>query len=453
MRRKNKFNFSKLFYNDKFVMFFSVFLAFTIWVSLPGNSEDITYTVIKDVPITVPDLGNELKVFYKSNDKASVRVSGNSLILRNLTKNDMVVTLDDEFTEIESATTGKYKLTAKKASIANDYSIKANSIDPAEIEVFVDREDSKVIPITVQTDAAVGEDYHMGTVTYTQKEVTVSGAQSILQKIDSVKAEYTFGEKLTETKNVEAKLKFYDKFNEEINSSYFYNEYVQAEFTSINIKIPVMKVKKLDVIPKFINIPDTLDTNGDLFTISPKTIDIAAPDDDTIDIDSVATKDIDLSKISSNKKTVTAELIIPSGITVINNESDVTVTFDTDEMTSRNFTVTNIESENIPAGKTVTYYSKMVNVTMIGKKSQLSQMKASDLTAVVDLSDITSGGGSVTKNARIEIRNSSMDQCWPYWLNDDPYPIVLSVSDKTESSEVSSSESSSASSTESSGRS
>ena len=442
----NKFNFSKLFYNDRFVMLFSVILAFIIWVALPGNMDDTTYAVIKDIPISIPELGNELKVFYMDKTKTSVRVSGNAIILRNLTKDDIEVTFGDDFTGLESAVQGKFKLTAKKASLANDYSIQANSLDPDEVNVFVDREDAIEIPIESKTDATVGENYHMGTVTLSQKTVTVKGAQTILQKISSAKAVYTFGKELTETQNVEAQLKFYDSNDKEIDSDYFERKYIEADIQSVNIKIPVMKVKPLNVVPKFINAPLTLNTDGGLITISPQTIEIAAPDDDTIDIDSISTKDIDLSRVSPDTSSITVDLVIPSGIKTIGDTSSVTVSFNTGNMTSKNFTVKKLRALNVPEGKYVTIHSKSVTVTIVGDKSQLEKMTDSDLTAYVDVSDINSGG-SVTKNAEIVI-SAQMDQCWPYWLNDDPYPVVVSVADKVTLSEASSAESSTAESSQ-----
>ena len=115
-------------------------------------------------------------------------------------------------------------------------------------------------------------------------------------------------------------------------------------------------------------------------------------------------------------------------------------------MTSKNFTVKKLRALNVPEGKYVTIHSKSVTVTIVGDKSQLEKMTDSDLTAYVDVSDINSGG-SVTKNAEIVI-SAQMDQCWPYWLNDDPYPVVVSVADKVTLSEASSAESSSAESSQ-----
>ena len=100
MNGKSKFSFSRIFYNDKFVMLFSVIVAFCIWIALPGNSEETSYAYIKDIPISVPDIGNDLKVFYMSKNTAAVRVSGNSIILRGLSKDDIEVSPDESLNEI-----------------------------------------------------------------------------------------------------------------------------------------------------------------------------------------------------------------------------------------------------------------------------------------------------------------------------------------------------------------
>ncbi len=431
MKGTSKFSFSKLFYNDKFVMFFSVVVAFCIWVALPGNSEETTYASIKDIPISVPELGNDLKVFYMDTAKASVRVSGNSLILRNLTKDDIEVTFAEDFTSIESAVEKKVKLTAKKGSLANDYSIQANSLDPEEVTVFVDREDEKDLPLKFESNASVPDSYHLDSVTMSQKSVNIKGAQSIINEVSFAKAVYYFPNELTDTQTVEAQIKFYDSSGDEINTSYFDRGYIEASFTTVNVKVPVLKVKKLQVEPEFINYPENFSLNSGIFKVSPETVEIAVPDDETMDIDKIATKPIDLSKVNPDKAEYTIELVIPSGVRLIDSQTEVKVTFLTDQMDSRNFTVKPVKILNTPTGKTVTVYTKSVSVTLVGDKQQLAEMDASDLSAFVDMSDYTSGGGSVTKNAQITI-DSYFNACWPYWLQEsDPYPVVVSVSDKT----------------------
>lgn len=429
MKEKSKFSFSKLFYNDKFVMLFSVIVAFCIWVALPGNSEETTYAYIKDIPISAPELGNDLKVFYMNKNTASVRVSGNSLILRNLTKDDIDVSLGDEFTEIDSASEKSIKLTAKKGSLANDYNIISNSLDPESVTVFVDREDEADIVIASEVKASVDEEHHIDSFTLSQKTVHVKGAQSIIQKISSAKAVYEFTDNLTETQTVEVPIKFYDEENSEIDSVYFDRKYIEADFSTVNVKVTVLKLKELKIQPSIINAPDSFNPENEILSIEPETVQIAVPNDETIDLESVTTRDIDLSKVSPDNTEFNVELVVPSGVRIVNDIQDAKVTFDADKLYSKNFTVTNIKLLNIPYGKTATLSTKSVSVTLVGDKEQINSIKASDLAAVVDMSSISAISGSTTMNASITI-NSQYDFCWPHWLAaDNPYPVILIVSD------------------------
>ena len=442
MNGKSKFSFSKIFYNDKFVMLFSVIVAFCIWVALPGNTEDTAYSYIKDIPISIPEIGNDLKVFYMNKDTASVRVSGNSLILRSLSKDDIEITPDDSLNEIQSADEKTVKLVAKKGSIVNDYSIIAGSIDPEEITVFVDREEEADISLTYKLNASIAENYHNDGVTLSKKTVHLKGAQSIIQKIKSAVAVCEYDGELNKTVNIEAPIKFYDDQNNEIDNIYFERKYIEADASTVNAKITVLKLKKLNIEPNIINAPNSFDPDSGIMSIEPSTVEIAVPNDETTEIDSVTTKEIDLSKVSPTNSEFDVELVLPSGVRLMNEDvTSAKVTFDAEKLESKIFTVNNIYAVNKAAGKKTTVTTKSISVTIVGEKEQLSQLKATDMTAIVDMSSSASLSGSITLNAQIKL-NEKDDSCWTYWnVYESPYPVIVNVTEQ-ESSQASAEESS-----------
>ena len=88
-----KISLGSLFYNNKFVMIFSVFCALVIWVVFATrNTEEIPRTVT-DVPIVVnlSDSAQQsgLKVFSPVNAKAKVAIKGNSLTAVSYTHLDV----------------------------------------------------------------------------------------------------------------------------------------------------------------------------------------------------------------------------------------------------------------------------------------------------------------------------------------------------------------------------
>ena len=85
--KSKKINLGRLFYNNKFILLFSLILAFFAWVaiSMSSNGPETTST-ITNIPIKIElnqaakDEG--LEVYYPNGEKtASVTVKGNSLTL------------------------------------------------------------------------------------------------------------------------------------------------------------------------------------------------------------------------------------------------------------------------------------------------------------------------------------------------------------------------------------
>ena len=50
---KNKLSF-KLFYNDKFVMFFSIFVAFISWIYVASTTQESSIFTVTDISISSP---------------------------------------------------------------------------------------------------------------------------------------------------------------------------------------------------------------------------------------------------------------------------------------------------------------------------------------------------------------------------------------------------------------
>ena len=448
MNGKSRFSFSKIFYNDKFVMLFSVVVAFCIWVTLPGNSDDTSYAYIKDIPITVPDLGTDTKMYYKSQDTASVRVSGNSLILRNLSKDDIEVSPDESVNEYEIAKEKTVKLTAKKGSIVNDYTIITGSLDPEEVTVFIDREDEIDLPIESKLNAKIADGYHNDGITLQKKTVHLKGAQSVIQSIASAVAICDYDKELTSTVSIDAPIKYYDYDGNEIDSKYFERKYIEPDITSVNAKITILKLDTILVTPNIINAPSSFNPGNDLISLSPATVEIAFPEDGTDYSNSVTTKELDLSKVDPNNSEFDLDLVVSSGVRLISDGvSSVKVKFDSDKMDSKNFTVNNIITSNVPSGKKWVMNTKSINITLVGNKEQLNKLTANDLTAVIDMGNTESLTGSMTFYADIKI-SSVYDSCWPYWMTaENPYRVLVTVSDKDENDEKSDTSESAASET------
>lgn len=418
---KTKFSIGKLFYNDKFVMLFSVLVAFVIWVSISTTSQETTLYSVTDVPISLPELSNDLKFFNTEDLKADVKISGNAIVVAGISSSDIFITANDT-SHITSPGTYKIALVPKKMGIMTDYSFEpsaSQAVSPSSIDVFVDRYAEKEITLTDRIDvSSLAKDVYASATIFSQPSVKVSGAESVINRISEAAAVYKFTDPISATSTVEANIVFYDSAGNEISK-----DYIETDITSVSATVPILKIKTVDIVPNIINAPDSFKLSTDDVTIDPSTIQLAVPDD-AEDIYSISTAEIDLSKVDLNNNSFDVELVIPSGFRNLNQVTTATVTFEQSKLAAKKITLSSFTVVNEIADRKATVSTKSIDVTLIGDSEQIKSITAANLTAVVDMSTKSTLAGFVEMPVTINI-NSKFPFCWTYGS----YQVDVNITD------------------------
>lgn len=406
-KTRSKLSIGKLFYNDKFVMIFSVFVAFVMWVVVSTTSQESTIFTITDIPVTLPELGNDLKFFNTEELKAEVKISGNAIVVASVTNSDIYIAPSDTGKITEP---GVYtlNLVPKKSGLKTDYNFES-TVSPSKISVYVDRYAEREITITDKIDvSSVDPSFYASTTILSQQTVKITGAESVVNIIAEADAEYKFDTTLSKTTTVNAPIVFYDAGGNQVTS-----EYITTDITSVDATVPVLKLKTVDIIPNIINMPSSLDFDSSRIKVSPSKAEIAAPDDIIDTIDSIPTSEIDFSKINLQNNKVTATLIMPSGCKNLNQISSVDVEFDLSGMTTKTLTIDKFTVINESSDRKPTVSTKSLAVTLIGPKEQIDSITSANLTAVIDMQQKNSFVGFVEMPITINI-NSKFSSCWVY---------------------------------------
>ena len=418
---KTKFSIGKLFYNDKFVMLFSVLVAFVIWVSISTTSQETTLYSVTDVPISLPELSNDLKFFNTEDLKADVKISGNAIVVAGISSSDIFITANDT-SHITSPGTYKIALVPKKMGIMTDYSFEpsaSQAVSPSSIDVFVDRYAEKEITLTDRIDvSSLAKDVYASATIFSQPSVKVSGAESVINRISEAAAVYKFTDPIAATSTVEANIVFYDSAGNEISK-----DYIETDITSVSATVPILKIKTVDIVPNIINAPDSFKLSTDDVTIEPSTIQLAVPDD-AEDIYSISTAEIDLSKVDLNNNSFDVELVIPSGFRNLNQITTAKVTFEQSKLAAKKITLSSFTVVNEIADRKATVSTKSIDVTLIGDSEQIKSITAANLTAVVDMSTKSTLAGFVEMPVTINI-NSKFPFCWTYGS----YQVDVNITD------------------------
>ncbi len=423
MRKKiSKFRLGKLFYNDKFVMCFSILLAFVLWLYVSSTTQESSVFTVTDIPVSLPELTHELKYFNTYDVKAEVKISGNALVVATVTSDDIYITASDT-SFITSPGTYTLDLVPKKSGMKTDYSFESTP-SPSSLNVYVDRQvEQREFAITDKIKvSSVDEDSYASSTMLSQQVVKVSGAESVVNSIAQVCAEYEFKSPLSQTTVVNAPLVFYDSEGQKIDTSF-----ITSDITRVDATIPILKVVTVDIKPSILNMPATLDLS-DRITVEPSTVKIAVPNNAS-GITEILTENIDFSKVSITNHEFEVGLSIPSGCRNIDGTDKVTVTLDTGDMNTKILTLTNFTVINEGAEQTTEVSTKSLNVTLIGPQEQLSSITASNVTAVIDMSLKSSNFiGLAEMPVSVNI-NSKFNKCWVYGS----YTVNVNSTKKTES--------------------
>ncbi len=423
---KSKFNLGKLLYNDRFVMLFSVILAFGIWINVSLTSQETQSLMITDIPVTMPELGNDLEFFGIEEQTAEVRVSGNSLVVAGITSSDIYITAADT-SKITAPGTYSVNLVPKKGSIKNDYNFDS-TVRPSEIDVYVDRYAEKEINITDKIDvSSVGENNYAATTALAQQTVTVKGAESVINSIAEADAEYSFTDPISETQTVDARIVLRDSAGEEVPL-----DYITMDKTTVSATVPILNIKTVSIVPNIINAPDSFVYDSNYIKVEPSTIQIAVPKDVMDDVSYISTAEIDITKISPISNKVSAELDMPPGIRNLNQITSVDITFDSGQLTTKKIKLNSFNVINESENRKTTVSTKSIEINVVGPKNQLSSLTAANVTAVVDMSTKASFSGYGSVSLRIGI-NSKFPFCWAYGT----YEVDVNVEDTTQNSNTS----------------
>ena len=130
-------------------------------------------------------------------------------IVSQVQKENILVTALQAGT-IDRAGTYTLVLSAKQQGTLSGYEISQTSLVPQTIQVLVDRLKEQSFEITDNIQYKTDPEYFAGTTKFTPEKITVSGPESIVNKIDKVQADYTISETLTSSQSLTVPIVLYD---------------------------------------------------------------------------------------------------------------------------------------------------------------------------------------------------------------------------------------------------
>lgn len=379
----------------------AVVLAVIIWLILSITQYPTISKTVASVPVDLTLTGTiaEEKGLSALNYKdmtVDVVIEGMNYEIGSYSANDLNATVD--ITPVTKKGTYKLDIDVKSAHSADKISIL--SISPETVEVQFDAITSKEFDLSPSTpNISAEEGYSLGAVSCTPGKIKITGADNDLSNIAKAYAVVDKSMSLSEdTTLTTKKIVLFDKNDNELDNSLY--EFSGEEYT---LSIPIYKKKTGNLKVEFTGVPSSFDLSTIKYTLSEESIalltsDLADENEEDITVGTIPLSEIDLAR------RYTFDIPLSAGETSADSISTVSVNFDSEGFTSKSFDIPKSQFTviNRPDRKTVSFdTAKLTNVMIYGPEEVIESLKAEDLTAQIDLSDVGTSTGSMLKTALI----------------------------------------------------
>lgn len=393
--------------------FFSIFLALVFglstWIVVTVYIDPQGNVTRADVPINYSYsastyINQGLDIVEKPDiSGVTVRVEGNMTTIGSITASDIMVY--PSYANVNGSGKVTLRLQAKITN-TSDFSgnIKCTVESPTNIDVVFDEVSEKTVPVTVDTSGvSVADNYMLNRTAAVPAEVTLRGPTSELDRISAVVAPITTDTALADTTTLPANLEMRDE-----NGTAVTPLYTTMDNDSANVTLTIYQVRELPLSVNFIGTPKGFDVNSLKYTLSQQTLRVAGSARTISALDTLAVTDFDLAQEFELDRDYQRLIELPAGVVSLDGATNVTLSFDTDNLASTKLNVSNIRAINVPSNYELEILSSLVSgVKLYGPADEIQDLSADSVLAQIDCQSLNLTAGQQTIPVTIQIPASS----------------------------------------------
>ena len=385
--------------NKRFTLVLAFLIAVALWAYVLGEVDPERRITIRNVPIVytneaaLEDAG--LVITSADHDKVDVSFSARRSIANKISEDDFRAIVN-----LSGLTRGDNVV---ELSVTRPSSITLDSISPQYITITTENSVSVEKEIEIVYSNQVANKEPMITQLSTET-VTVSGAESAVDKVDRVVADVDSSRITEESNAITVALVALDEEGEEVTEAHLSESNVTVTAVMMNTKkvslsVPV-KGMESGSITRTIDVPEEVTIKG--------------PSETLEWIDSVECKEIDLTDVYVDS-TIDLEPVLPYGVQLayesIDPEMRVKV-FNASEV-SFEFDETDITVTGVNENTTVTIEDVEIVVTAKGTLSAIGSLTKDDLIITADVTGLYNGSHTVQLNITTNVEGVDIAESDP----------------------------------------
>lgn len=407
-----KFRISSLFYDNRFLLVFSVIAAVLIWLVVAVEFSETT-NIIRNVPVKIDYSRIEdnmgLEPFGETDFTVDVTVSGKRHIVEDDDIIDnLVVTANTGY--VNSVGTATLNIDVSSSSLRPEYTIDDISLDSVDVYFDYLKEAEFIIEAEIEHEGnLVPDGYYVDDLIFPDNNtVKVSGPETEVNKISRVVARTEIKNPLRQSATLDANLVALTK---EGNTPKYISFNRQRDV--VNLTIPVYKKVVLPAVCAFSNKPS--DYVGEIpfsVSVSPSSAEFAVAESKAEGLESFEIAAIDFSKLNIGENVFTIPAADISGGKVIDSTENFTVTVTVSGMNSKSVDApSTVNFINVPEGITAQFIEfNTSQLTVIGPSASLDALTSENIVLNADLSVLPDNtlGTVVVPVSMVD------NDCWSY---------------------------------------
>lgn len=378
----------------------SLVIAFGLWLYVVNNvsmEDDITFNNIPVVREGESILNEQnLMITELSTETVSLHLAGSRDDLNKIDSSNTSVKINlsnikEPGEKIPLTYTPSYP-----ATVANTAFEVVNK-SPSVIFVSVDYRRTYEIPVYVKWTGTRSENYLYDTENYTldYTAITITGPAAVADQINHAQIVIDLSDR-SESFSESFRYTLCDADGNPVNA-----KHITTSVEEVLLSVQIQQIKEIDLIADVIYGGGATADNTTI-TLNPEVIRVsggAAVLDELGDTYTVCS--INLADIEKSSNELKYTINLPEGVTNQTGVSEVVVTVRFSGLKTKDVVVEKIEMINVPEGMVAEIINANLTVRVRGPEEEISALKESDITAVVDLS--AAEAGTATYKAVIQI--------------------------------------------------
>ncbi len=377
----------------------SLLASLTIWIYVTSEETEAFKTTFRNVRIEV--VGEEalrnsrnLIITDLNTNNVTVEITGPRRVVAPLDADDLVAQVDVSKLTRAAYTTLKYDI-IYPTSVDERY-ITEEKKTPEYVNFTVSQLTSTPIQVRGGFEGRSADGYTAETPVFEPSTITVTGPEAYLK--DVAYAYVSFGQDVVvdSTYSVEAAYTLMDKNGEPVST-----EYLSCDPDVIQATLPILQVKSVGLGVDLIEGAGATKANTKV-SIEPSSVTLAGDSSILGGVNRITLGTIDLTDFASTF-TETYPITIDNELRNVTGVIEAKVTVEVVGLTTKSFRVSNLSYVGAAEGTSVEILTEGLDVVIRGTEEQLAQIRAENIRAVADLTDIRDSTGSYMPYARIYV--------------------------------------------------